>query len=85
MDKCKRDPFKNNQFKYFNQSLSIASLNDNHPLLNCNVITSDITNVKWENEVTDQAYFKCVHLTTKNESSYLVNSIVYIFLKLFQF
>ena len=66
IDKCSRDPFNNDKFKYYDDSLNMKSLlNDDHPLISCDSFVENMNEIDWENIALDRIFFKCVQLKSK--------------------
>jgi hypothetical protein len=85
IDKCSRDPFNNNRFKYFDANLTVASLNDNHPLIECDSLAENMNEIDWESLALDRNFFKCIQLKSSsmsNRNTYVVK--FNLLLKLFK-
>ena len=79
IDKCSRDPFNNDRFKYFDANLTVASLNDNHPLIECDSLAENMHNIDWESLALDRNFFKCVQLKSSpmsNGNTYVVKLLI---------
>ena len=81
IDKCSRDPFNNDKFKYYDDSLNMESLlNDDHPLISCDSYVDYINEIDWENIALDRIFFKCVQLKSKSNkiNTYVVKYEFYL-------
>ena len=66
IDKCSRDPFNNDKFKYYDDSLNMESLlNDDYPLISCDSYVENMNEIDWDNVASDRNFFKCVQLKSK--------------------
>jgi hypothetical protein len=81
IDKCSRDPLNNNKFKYYDESLKMASLDDNYPLIKCDSYAENMNEIEWESLESERNFFKCVQLKSSipDKNSYVVKfSQIYI-------
>ena len=70
IDKCSRDPFNNNRFKYYDENYKMTSLSDNHPLIVCDSYADYMNEIDWEHLELDRNFFKCIQLKSSMPNKY---------------